>query len=168
MINDYRRLRTMPAAEAPIDAESLAEAPFDAKSWAEALPPWQFRQWPTPRYKLLEWWSLGNGLGSWDNEGRDPFGYFLVSHFSSSLLWISAWYKWCRRGFYHQLMEVEFPFVQDPAKGCHQAIPIGSRTYNSVWVGTRQKCTMLPSLSFPFLLYGFCSPEGLHLKRGIM
>jgi len=36
-INDYRALLTMPAAEAPIDAELRAEAPLDAKSGAEAL-----------------------------------------------------------------------------------------------------------------------------------
>jgi len=36
-IDDYRRLRLMPAADAPIDA----------KSWAEALPPWRI---PTMTY----------------------------------------------------------------------------------------------------------------------
>jgi len=50
-INDSRRLQPMPAVEAPIYA----------KSWAEALPPWQFRQRPRPRwYELtVQYWMAG-------------------------------------------------------------------------------------------------------------
>ena len=42
MIDDYRWQRTMPAAEARMDA----------KSWAEALPPWWCRPRTTPIYEL--------------------------------------------------------------------------------------------------------------------
>jgi len=53
----------------------------------------------TEMYELWEWWSLEQGLGSWDMEDGITFGCFLVSLFSSSLLWISARYKWRRHGF---------------------------------------------------------------------
>jgi hypothetical protein len=54
-------------------------------------------------------------------------------------------------GFYHQSMDVEFPHAPDPPKGRHQPGPIGSGTDDFVRVCTRQECTMLPSLPFPFL-----------------
>ena len=53
-------------------------------------------------------------------------------------------------GFYHLLMEVEFPRTPDPPKGHHSAVPIGSGTYDCVRVRTRQECIML---SFPFLSF---------------
>jgi len=73
-IDDRRMLRPMPAAEAHIDE----------KSWADALPLWEFRQWPTPRYKSYGyWWLVEYGFGSWDIEDGITFGCFL---FLSSLL----------------------------------------------------------------------------------
>jgi len=56
--------------------------------------------------------------GSGDMEVSWSIGRFLVSLFSSSLLWILAWYKWRRHGFYHLPLEVEFPPGPDPPKGC--------------------------------------------------
>jgi len=68
------------------------------------------------------------------------FGCFLVSLFSSSLLWISARYKWRRHGFLpppdHSQVEVEFPRAPDPAKGRHRAVPIGCGTYGLIRLRT--------------------------------
>jgi len=64
-----------------------AEAPIDAESWAEALLPWRFRQWPTPRYELREWWSLEHGFGSGDMETGSLLDVFL---FLSSLLFFGS------------------------------------------------------------------------------
>jgi hypothetical protein len=56
--------------------------------------------------------------GSGDMEVSGSIGRFLVSLFSSSLVWILARYKWRRHGFYHLPLEVEFPPAPDPPKGC--------------------------------------------------
>jgi len=63
--------------------------------------PDEFRQRPTPRYKLREWMVGGAWVqfGSGDMEDGITFGCFLVCLVSSSLLWISARYKWHRHGF---------------------------------------------------------------------
>jgi hypothetical protein len=68
-------------------------------------------------------------------------------------------------GFYHQSMHVEFPRALDPPKGPHCAVQIGSETYDFVRVRTRQECTMLSSLSFPFLLYGYAAQK-VYTYRG--
>jgi hypothetical protein len=64
-------------------------------------------------------------------------------------------------------VEVDFPRAPDPPKG-YRTVPIGSGTYDFVRVRTRHECLILPSVFFPFLLYGLCSPGGLRLKRGTM
>jgi len=107
-IDDYRRLPTMPAAEAPIDAESR-EAPLDAKSWAEALyhpddSDNDLRQ-DIRATGMDGRWSMSSEVAVrriWKQSRRFLlFLCFLLfsSHlFSSSLLWISARYKWRRHG----------------------------------------------------------------------
>jgi len=52
-------------------------------------------------YGLREWMVGGVWVqfGSGDMEDGITFGCFLLSLFSSSLLWISAQYKWRRHGF---------------------------------------------------------------------
>ena len=61
-MDDYQWLRTMPAAEAPVDA----------KSWAEALPPWWFRLRTMPRYEPWVWYWMAHWMpdkfGSGDKE----------------------------------------------------------------------------------------------------
>jgi len=73
-IDDYQWLRTMPAAEAPIDA----------KSWAEALPPWWF--WPrtTPRYEPHRDMNHKCGTG-WHIECRISLGVEIRRNRSSRL-----------------------------------------------------------------------------------
>jgi hypothetical protein len=100
------------------------------------------------------------------------FGCFLVSLFFFSSPWISARYKWRRDGLLpppdHSQVEMVFP-----VRWIHRKVDI--ELYRSV-VGLmgsydcirRMIVSFLVSLSFPFLLYGLCSPGGLRLKRGIM
>jgi len=125
-------------------------------------------------YELREWWSLEHALESWNKGARDQFGmfYWFFLLISSSLRWISAQYKWRRHGLLpppdHSQVEVEFPCAQDSPKGRHWAVPIGTGTYDFVQFRTQHECIILCSLSFPFLLYGLCSPGDLRLRRGIM
>jgi hypothetical protein len=42
-----------------------------------------------------------------------------IAEFSSSLLWFSARYKQRRHGFYHLLLDVQFPRAPDPPKDRH-------------------------------------------------
>jgi hypothetical protein len=105
-------------------------------------------------------------------EDRITFGCFLVSLFFFSSAWISARYKSRQHGFLpspdHSQVEMVFSVRQ-----IHRKVTI--ELYRSV-VGLmgsydcvrRMIVSFLVSLSFPFLLYGLCSPGGLHLKRGIM
>jgi len=135
-----------------------AEAPTDAMSRAEAQPPWQIQEIPPQRYKLREWWSLEHGLKSWDMADGITFGCFLVSLlFSSSLLWISALYKWRWHGFLsppdHRQVEVEFPRSPDPLNGRHWASPTGNMTYDFVWVRPQRECIMLSILSFSLVRF---------------
>jgi len=121
-----------------------------------SLSPWICRQRPMPRYKLSEWWSLEHGLESAHMEDGITFGCFVVSPlFSSSLLWISAQYKWRQvgMGFYYLPMEVEFPHAPDPLKSCQWAVPIGSGTYDFVWTHTQHECIMLCVLSFSLVRF---------------
>jgi len=63
------------------------------------------------------------------------FGCVLVCLFSSSLLWISARYKWCRHGFLppsESRVEVDSPCAPDPPKRRHGAVPIGCGTYGCI------------------------------------
>jgi len=62
-------------------------------------------------------------------------------------------------GFYHQSMDLEFPCRPDGSKDRHWAVRIGTGTYDFLRVLPGQKCTMLPSLSFPYRLYGYAAQE---------
>jgi hypothetical protein len=88
---------------------------------------------------------------------------------TSLLLWISAQYKWRRHRFLPppeiSQVEVEFPRAPDLPNSYH-TVRIGCGTYGFV-----RLCTLNGYLivSFPFYsCTGLCSPEGLHLKKGIM
>jgi len=80
-------------------------------------------------------WNMGSVRKSRYGDGI-TFRCFLVSLFSSSLLWISARYKWRRHGLLpppdHSQVELGFPRTPVPPKGCHCAVPIGCGTYGFV------------------------------------
>jgi hypothetical protein len=61
---------------------------------------------------------VGVCFGSGDMDDGITFGCFLVYLLSSSLLWISAQFKWHRHVIYNLPLEVEFPRAPDPPKGC--------------------------------------------------
>jgi len=100
----------MPAAEAPINAKSRAEALYHPDDSDNDL----HREIRATGMMVVGAWVRKLRYG-----GLDHFWMFLVSLFSSSLLRISARYKWRRHGFYHLQMEVEFPRAPDPPKGRH-------------------------------------------------
>jgi len=161
----------MPAAEAPIDAESRAEALYhrddsdtdlrrDIRAtgmdgrWSMSLEVAVRRIWKQFRRFLL-------------------FLCFLLFSsllFSSFLLWISARYKWRRHGF---LPPANGGGVS-PCTGSTERSPLSctDRLWD-LWVRTIAYVERLfdYSLSFPFIPFsctGFGSPGGLRLKRGIM
>jgi len=85
------------------------------------------------------------------------FGCFL---FHSSLLrffWSQPGTNGVGMGFYHLLMDVEFPHAPEPLNGCHWAVPIGSGTYNFVRVHTQHEY-ILPTL-LSFCLVQFMQPR---------
>jgi len=71
-------------------------------------------------------------------------------------------------GLYPLSMVLQFRCALGQPKSGHWAVPISSGIYDFVQVHTWQQCVMLPSYSFPFLLYSLCNPGGLRLKRGII
>jgi len=99
-------------------------------------------------------------------EDAITFGRFVVSflHFFGSRPSTNG----IGMGFYHLHMKVEFPHALHPPKRHPVRYRIGSGTDEFVRVHTQQECITLPSVSFPVLMYGSCSPGGLRLKRGIM
>ena len=149
------RLRPMPAAEAPIDAAS----------WAEAQPPCWLWQWPMPRFTGYGYgWSEEYGFGSRDMEDRITFGCFLVSLFSSSLLWISARYKWRRHGFSPPATGGGV----SPCAGSAERSPFSctDRLWD-LWVRTIAYVGWLfhSLFPFPFLLYWLWQPRRSALKE---
>jgi len=116
-IDDYRRLRPMPAAEAPIDAESRAEALYHRDDSANDL-----RQ--DIRATAMDGrWSMS--LEAAVRRIWKQFRRFLL--FLCFLLFSSLHLFFGFRpstngvgtGFYHLPMEVEFPRAPDPPKGRH-------------------------------------------------
>ena len=111
-MDDYQWLRTMPAAEAPIDA----------KSWEEALLHWWFRQWPTPRYTGYGYgWLVEYGLGSQDMETGllgDVSCFSLLFLSSLDLGPVQMASAWVFTMFGVSQVEVDFPRALDPPK-CH-------------------------------------------------
>jgi len=122
----------------------------------------------TKIFNLWKWLSLEHGLGSRDMEMRSLLDVVLC--LSSLLLFCGSQARTnsVSMGFYHLLMDVEFPHALDLLTGRHWTLPIGSWSYDFVLVHMQQECIILSSLSSPFLLYSLCSPGGLHLRRGIM
>jgi len=127
-----------------------------------------FTKRPTSRYELRERWSLEHGLGSRDMETGSlwMFSCFSLLFFSyldhGPVQMASAWVfttSQCRWSF--------------PVHRIRRKVTI--ELYRSV-VGLmgsydcvrRMIVSFFVSLSFPFLLYGLCSPGGLRLKRGIL
>jgi len=114
-IEVYRRLRLMPAAEAPIDAESWAAALCHPDDSDNHLPP-NIR--PTG---IDGRWSLSLEVAVrriWKQFRH--FLLFLCSlHFSPLLIEIWPSINGVGMGFYHLPMEVEFPRAPDPPKGRH-------------------------------------------------
>jgi len=119
--------------------------------------------------------GMVGGVWVWKSRYGDgiTFGCFLVSLFSSSLLWISARYKWRRHGIYHLRISVNgrwsFPVRQIDRK----VTLLGTDRLWDLWVRTIAYVERLFDwfLFISFLSYsctGLCNPGGLHLKRGIM
>jgi len=141
---------------------------IDAKSWAEALPPWRIPTMTNAEiYELREWWSLENGLESRDMETGSLLDVFLFLLCFSSLdhgpvqmasAWVSTTSQW-RWSFpvrrIRRKVAIELYWSVVGLMGSYECV---RRIIVSFFV----------SLSFPFLLYGLCSPGGLRLKRGIM
>jgi len=146
-------LRLMPAAEAPVDAES----------WAKALPPWWFQQWPTPRYTGYGYgWSVVYELGSQDMETGslvDVSCFSLLLFSSLDLGPVQIALAWVFTTFGVSQVEVDFPCGPDPPKG-HPA------WYQSV-VGLMSSyeyirgiiVSVFPLLSFPTLVQGYAAQE---------
>ena len=134
-----------------------------------SLPHWRVRaKTYAEMFELREWWLLELGLGSHDMETETLLDVFLSHSVLLLIFGSQPSTNGSSTGFYHQSLEVEFPCTSNRQKGCHWAVLISSKTYDFVQVHTRQQCVMLPSIPFPFLLYGLCSPGGLHLMRAIM
>jgi len=66
--------------------------------------------------------------------------------------------------FYHLPLEVEFPRAPNPPKGHPRAEPTGRGIYEAVQGRTSLDLYFFPSL----LMYGYGSPGGLQLEKGMM
>jgi len=71
-----------------------------------------------PKTRATEMMVIGVWFRSGDMDDGITSGCFLVDLLYSSLLWISAWYKWYQHWFYHLPMEGEFPRAADAPIGC--------------------------------------------------
>jgi len=115
-------------------------------------------------------WSTGLDVEIWR---RYHFGCFLVSLFSSSLLWISARYKWRRHGFYHLCISVNGRW-SFPVPRIHRMVTLrGTDLLWGLWIRTIAYVERLFDCFLSISLHsysctGLCRPGGLHLKRGIM
>ena len=119
----------------------------------------------------------GNGSIEFRNSGLDVryqlgvrfFGIFSPLH-TSLLLWISGQYKWRRHRSLppadHSQIEVEFPRALNPPKGHPERYWSGEEPTGSYDCVHRTSVCLLPFILF--YCTGFCSPGGLHLKRGIL
>jgi hypothetical protein len=97
----------------------------------------------------------------------------LVSLFSSSLLWISAQYKWRRHGFLPPSESVKWRWSFPVHRICRKVTLSGTDRLRDLWIRTIAYVEQLFDwfLFISFLSYsctGLCNPGGLHLKRGIM
>jgi len=98
--------------------------------------------------------------GSGDIEDGITFGGFLVFLLiSSSLLWISALYKWRRHGFYHLPLEVEFPRAPDPPRGPHELCRSVVGLMGSYDCVRRMIVHSFPSLVFSALILAYAAQE---------
>ena len=189
-----QRLRPMPAGEAPINAKSWAEAlpPWRISTIAYAeIHELQVRYW------MAAWilYEFGSGdteelrsetreRRKWVNRvselrpgaklsiGRSFLLFLLFSSLLHTLLllWISAQYKWRRHGFYHLRIQVNGRWSFPVHRIRRKVTLSGHKRYRDFWVCTSTYAAWLFNafLSFPFLLYGICSPGGLRLKRGTL
>jgi hypothetical protein len=115
------------------------------------------------------------GTSVWKSRYGDgiTIGCFLVSLFSSSLLWISARYKSRRHRFYHLRISVNGRW-SFPVHRIHRKVTLrGTDRLRDLWIRTIAYVERLFDcfLSILFLSYyctKLCSPGGLHLKSGIM
>jgi len=152
-------LRPMPAAEAPIDA----------KSWADALPPWRFRQWPTPRYMSYRYgWSVEYGCVSGDMEDGITFGCFLF--LSSLLIFIGSRpsTNGVGTGFYHLRSQSSGGGFSLCARSAERSPLSCTDRLWDVWVPTIAYVGWLCHSLFPFpsfLLYWLWQPRRSALKE---
>jgi len=109
---------------------------------------------------------VGAWVRKWRYGRRDHVCMFLVSLFSSSLLWISARYKWRRHGFLPPGTGGGVSPGAGSAERLTCAVPISTGTYWFVRVPTWNVCLIASFLSFPCTWV--CSAGGLLLKRGMM
>ena len=141
-----------------------------------SLPPWWFRQWPTPRYTSYWYgWSAVYQFGSGCAEDMEAVKTFPFVPLFPSLLFYSLHLFFGSRpgtngigtGCYRLPMEVEFPRAPDQPKGHHWAIPIGCGTYGFVRLHTLNGCLITPfhSISFISLVLALAAQE-VCAKRG--
>jgi len=154
MIDDHRRLRPMPTAEAPIDVES----------WAEALPPWRFWRWPTPRYMgygygWLEEYGFSSEVEIWRTGSLLDFFLFL----SSLLLFFGSRHptNGVGTGFFHLWSQSSGGGVSTCAESAER-LPLSctKRLWN-LWVCTIAYLGWLihSLFPFPFLVYWLWQPR---------
>ena len=94
------------------------------------------------------------------------FGCFLVSLFSSSLLWISARYKWRRHGF---LPPVNGCGVSPCARSAERSPFSSSNQYRDLWFRTSTYAAGTYNASFTFLSFSlvqFLQPRRSAPKEG--
>jgi hypothetical protein len=108
-------------------------------------------------------WSMGSEVEIWRT------GSLLdVILFLSSLLWISARYKWRRHGFYHLRISVNGRWSFPVRRICRKVTLSGTDRLWDLWVRTIAYVERLIDCFLSYYGTGLCSPGGLHLKRGIM
>jgi len=162
-IDDYRRLRPTPVADAPFDAESRAEGLYHPDDSDNDL------RRDIRATGMDGRWSMSSEVAVrriWKLFRR--FLLFLCFLLFSSLLFSLHPFFGSRpgtngvgTGFYHLPMEVEFPRAPDPPKGRYWALPIGCGTYGFVWLRTLNGCLITPfhSLSFLSLVLALAAQE---------
>jgi len=106
-------------------------------------------------------WSMGLEVEIWR---RDHFGCFLVSLFSSSLLWIFARHNWRRHEFYHLPISVNGRW-NFPVHRIHRKVTLsGTDRLWDLWVPTIAYVEQLfdcflPFFSFPTLIRDYAAQE---------
>jgi hypothetical protein len=114
-------------------------------------------------------WHMGSEVEIWMTGSLLDVSCFL---FSSSLLWISAQYKWRRHGFLQPSESIKWRWIFPVRQiGRKVAIELSPSIVGLMGSYDCVRRMIVSYFCFSFLLFsytGFGSPGGLRLKRGIM